>query len=71
MVDGKGKKLHPYPIPFEGRDERGVFMGLVVKPNVAAEVLVEADLDDDEGALLSCKKRSGRGRECLGPLLYR
>ena len=62
MADGKGNKLHPSPIPFEGRDEGGVFLGLLVELNVAAGVLVEPDLGYDEGALFSSKEvGSGEG----------
>jgi hypothetical protein len=51
VADREGQKLHPSPVPDEGRDEGGVLLGLLVEVNVAAEVLIEADLDDDEGAL--------------------
>ena len=62
VADGKGNELHPSPIPSEGRDEGGVFLGLFVELNVAAEVPAEADLDEDEGALLSVEGgRVGRG----------
>ena len=45
-----GYELHPFLVSSEGRQERGVFLGLLLKLNVAAEILAEADLDDDEGA---------------------
>ena len=62
VADGKGSELHPFPIPFEGRDEEGFFLGLLVELNVAAEVPAEADLDDDEGALFYVKRgRVGGG----------
>ena len=61
-ADGKGNELHPSPIPYEGRDERGVFLGLLVKLNVAAEIHAYADFDDDEGALFLVKRgRVGGG----------
>ena len=44
---GKGNELHPSQVSCEGRQEGGVFLGLLIKLNVAAEVLAEADLDDD------------------------
>jgi hypothetical protein len=53
VSDREGHKLHPSPVPYEGRYEGGVLIGLLVELNVAAEVPAEADLDDDEGALLS------------------
>ena len=62
MADGKGNELHSSPISSEGRDEGGVFLDLLVELNVAAEVRVEADLDDDEGTLFSVKRdRVGGG----------
>jgi hypothetical protein len=62
MADREGHELHPSPIFLEGRDEGGVFLGLLVELNVAAEVPAEADLDEDEGALLSIEGgRVGRG----------
>jgi hypothetical protein len=50
VADREGNELHPFPILFEGRDEGGVFLGLLVDLDVAAEVPAEADLDNDEGA---------------------
>ena len=62
MADGEGNELHPSPVPSEGRDEEEVFLGLLVELNVAAEILEEADLDDDEGALFFVKRgRVGGG----------
>ncbi len=62
MADGEGNELHPSPIPFEGRDEGGVLLGLLVDLDVAAEVHAEADLDNDEGAFfLSKEVGSGEG----------
>ena len=54
----KGNELHPSPISSKGRDEEGVFLGLLVELNVAAEVPAEAALGDDEGVLRS---RVGEG----------
>jgi hypothetical protein len=62
VADGKGNELHPSPLSSEGRDERGVFLGLLVELNVAAEVLAEANLDDDEGALFYVKRGRVRGK---------
>jgi len=65
VADGKGNELHSSPIPYEVRDEGGVFLGLLVEINLAAEVLAEADLDDDEGAPFSVKRgRVGGGSVC-------
>jgi hypothetical protein len=62
MADREGNELHPSPVFPEGRDEGGVFLGLLVELNVAAGVHEEADLDEDEGALLSDEgDRVGRG----------
>ena len=52
VADREGQKLHPSPVFSEGRDEGGVLLGLLVEFNVAAEVSAEADLDEDEGALI-------------------
>ena len=39
VADREGHKLHPSPLFSEGgRDEGGVFLGILVAPNVAAEV---------------------------------
>ena len=70
VTDGKGNELHSSPIPFEGRNEEGVFIGLLVELNVAAEVHAEADLDDDEYALF-LSKEVGSGEGAYGtPLAY-
>ncbi len=62
VANGKGSELHPSPVFFEGRYERGVLLGLLVELSVAAEVSAKADLDDDEGALFFVKRgRVGRG----------
>ena len=53
MTDREGYELHPSPVFPEGHDEGGALLGLLVKLNVATEVSAEADLDEDEGALLS------------------
>ena len=60
VADGKGNEPNPSPIPFEGRDEGEVFLGLLVELNVATEVPAEADVDDDERCIVFCQKRSGR-----------
>ncbi len=52
VTDREGHKLHPSSVFSEGCDEGGVLLGLLVELNVATEVLTEADLDEDEGALL-------------------
>ena len=61
VADGKDNELHPSLVPYEVRDEGGVFFGLLVELNAAAEVHAEADLDDDEGALIFVKKGWVRG----------
>ena len=62
MADREGHELHPSPICREGRDEGAIFLGLLVELNVSVEVPTEADLDEDEGALLSVEGgRVGRG----------
>ena len=62
LADRKGHKLHPSLVFSEGRDEGGVLLGLLFEFNVAAEVSAEADLDEDEGALLFDEGgRVGRG----------
>jgi len=71
MTDGKGHKLHPSPVFSEGRYERGVFIDLIVELNVAAEVPVEADISTRMRVHCFCRRRLGRERECLGPLLRR
>jgi hypothetical protein len=50
VADGKGNKLHPSPVSSEGRQEWGVFLGLLLELIVASEIHAETDLDDDEGA---------------------
>ena len=67
MDDAKGNKLHPSPIPSECRDEEEVFLGLLVELNVAAEVNVKADLDDDDGALFSVKRGRVKGGSVWNP----
>jgi hypothetical protein len=58
----EGHKFQPSPTFSEGRDEGGVVLGFLVVLNVAAEVFVEADLDEDEGALSFVEGcRVGRG----------
>ncbi len=62
MADREGHELHPSPGFPEGRDEGGLFLGLLVELDVAAEVRAEADLDENEGALLPVEGgRVGRG----------
>ncbi len=62
VADREGHKLHPSPVFSEGRDEGEVLLGLLVELNVAAEVYVEADLDEGEGALFFIEGgRVGRG----------
>ena len=62
MADREGHELHPSSVFPEGRDEGGVFLGLLVELNVAAEVLVEADIDKDEGSRFFVEGgRVGRG----------
>ena len=56
VTDGEGNELHPSPIPYEGRDEWGVFLGLLVDFNVASEVRAEADLDNGENALFPVER---------------
>ena len=63
MSDGNDSELHPSPVSFEGRHDVGLFFGLLLELNVAAEVPTEADLDDDEGTLFPVKRdRVGGGR---------
>ena len=62
VADREVHKLHPSPVFSEGRDEGGILLGLLAELNVAAEIPAEADLDEDEGALLSVEGgRVGRG----------
>ena len=51
MADKEGHKLHPSLVFPDGRYEGRVLLGLFVELNVATEVFVEADLNEDEGAL--------------------
>jgi hypothetical protein len=53
VVDGDGYELHLAPERLELVDEGGVLDGLLLAPLVASEVLSEADLDDDQVALLA------------------
>ena len=62
MAEREGHKLHSSPKLSDGRDEGGVLLGLLVEFNVAAEVSLEADLDEDGGSLLFVEGgRVGRG----------
>ena len=49
-ADGRGDGIHSSLIFSEGRREWGVFLSLLLELNVAAEILAEADFDDDKGA---------------------
>ncbi len=53
VADWDGNELHIPPYGFDGGDEGGVLGGLVVKLGVATEFSAEADLDEDEVALLA------------------
>ena len=70
VFDGEGNELHPSPVSSEGRQEGGVFPGLLLVLNVAAEIPAKADLDEDEGAFF-LSKEVGSGGTCLGPLLHK
>ena len=75
MTDREGDKLDPSPLSFEGRDEGEVLLGIFVELVVAAEVLAEADLDDDEGALFyveGCRvgRRSVWDSSCVDEVQY-
>ncbi len=62
MADGECNEIHPSPIPSEGRDEGGEFLGLLVDLNVATEVPAKADLGNDEGSLFLVERgRVGGG----------
>ena len=57
MADGEGNnELHPSPLSTEGRNEVGVFVGIFLELNVAAEVPTEADLYDEESALFPVER---------------
>jgi hypothetical protein len=47
VADGYGHEFHLAPERLELFDEGGVLGGFLLAPLVAAEVLAEADLDDD------------------------
>ena len=47
VANGDGYKFHLAPERLELIDKGGVLGGLLLAPPVAAEVLAEADLDDD------------------------
>ena len=51
MAEGEGNELHPSLVSSEGRNEGGVFLGLFLEINIAAEVPTEANLCNYEGAL--------------------
>ena len=51
VADEEVDKLHPFPVFLEGREEEGVFLGLFIDFNIAAEVSTKTDLHEDEGAL--------------------
>ena len=47
--DGEGDEFDLSPVSLESRDEGGVFLAPGFHFGVAAQIFVEADLDDDEG----------------------
>ena len=52
---GKGNKFHPSLIFPKGRDEGGVFFGLLCHLVVAVGFFAQSDLDEGEGAMcLAC-----------------
>jgi hypothetical protein len=62
VADGDGHEYYLPPQRLEGGDERGVLGGLLLKTLVASEVLAEADLEDDEDALLAVESAWVRRR---------
>jgi hypothetical protein len=50
MPDMDGNELHSSPIVLKGRDEGEAFLGLLRKFVVVAEVFVESDFHENEGA---------------------
>jgi hypothetical protein len=56
VVDREGNKIHPSLVYVEGRNEGGAFLGIFLDINVTTKVLAEADLYDDEGALLPVER---------------
>jgi hypothetical protein len=51
LANGEGDDIHSSPVSSVARDEGGVFFGIFLDLNVAAEVHAKADRHDDEGAL--------------------
>jgi hypothetical protein len=48
MADGYGNEFHPSPLLLEGRDEWGVFLGLLLVFFVATKVPREPNLNENE-----------------------
>ena len=57
VSDWKGDKLHHSLVFLEGRDEGGVFLGLLHELDDVFEVSAKADLDDDEVVMFLVKGR--------------
>jgi hypothetical protein len=67
MADREGNELHPSPVSFKNRNERGVLLGIFLDLNVAAEVPTEGSLYDDEGELFRDKRGKVWGGSVWGP----
>ena len=73
MSDWDGDEFHPSPIRLEGRDERGVLLGLLRVFLVSSGVPGESNLCEDEGPCFSVEvglAGVGRVRDNFGVCLF-
>ena len=64
VSNGDGDEFYSSPMLLDGRDKKGVFLGLLRVFLVASEVPGEPNLCEDEDACIFCRSWSGRGRAC-------
>jgi len=70
VADDEGDELHPFPVITTGRNKGGGFLHIFIDLDVSADVVAEADLQEDNGTpFLVERGRVWRGR-VRDPLAY-